>query len=190
MSVLSVSGQQRLEDVLVKGNMLSADKLAAAKAAAHKANQPLVTYLVKNDYISDEQLTKANATITKVPYVNLTAAKIDPSVLALLPQEIAQRYMAVPLGEMQHRLVVAMLDADNVQAVDFLSNRIGRPLKVYVASESGIRQVLRQYEARLDTQMGSAFKSMVKTADGTNALTLQPTRGCCKSKCQKNGEPG
>jgi type IV pilus assembly protein PilB len=170
MSVLSVNGQQRLENVLVKENMLSADKLTEAKAAAHKANQPLVTYLVKNDYISDEQLTKANATITKVPYVNLTAAKIDPAVLALLPQEIAQRYMAVPLGEMQHRLVVAMLDADNVQAVDFLSNRIGRPLKVYVASESGIRQVLRQYEARLDTQMSAAFKGIDKTDNtGTNA---------------------
>ncbi|HVA10785.1 MAG TPA: GspE/PulE family protein [Candidatus Dormibacteraeota bacterium] len=164
MSVLSVDGQQRLEDVLIKGNMLSSGKLAEAKAAAHKAAQPLVTYLVKNNYISDEQLTKANATITKVPYVNLTAAKIDPGILALLPQEIAQRYMAVPLGEMQHRLVVAMLDADNVQAVDFLSNRIGRPLKVYVASESGIRQVLRQYEARLDTQMG-AFKTMDKAEE-------------------------
>ena len=48
--------------------------------------------------------------------------------------------MAVPLGEMQRRLVVAMLDADNVQAVDFLANKIGRPLKVYAASEEGIRQ--------------------------------------------------
>src|ERR1039458_6836136 len=169
MSVLSVEGQQRLEDVLVKGDMLSTGKLAEAKTAARKANQPLVTYLVKNDYISDEQLTKANDTITKVPYVNLTAAKIDPKVLALLPQEIAQRYMAVPLGEMQHRLVVAMLDADNVQAVDFLSNRIGRPLKVYVTSEAGIRQVLRQYEARLDTQMGAAFKTIDKAGEAAKS---------------------
>ena len=66
--------------------------------------------------------------------------------------------MAVPLGEMQHRLVVAMLDADNVQAVDFLSNRIGRPLKVYVASEAGIRQILHQYAAHLDTQMSKKLK--------------------------------
>jgi len=182
MSVLSVDGQQRLEDVLVKGNMLSTGKLAEAKAAAHKASQPLVTYLVKNNYISDEQLTKANATITKVPYVNLTAAKIDPNILALLPQEIAQRYMAVPLGEMQHRLVVAMLDADNVQAVDFLSNRIGRPLKVYVASEAGIRQVLRQYEARLDTQMGSAFGAMGKSDEAIAAAEAAVKQGGGKTK--------
>ena len=81
-----------------------------------------------------------------MPYVNLTNIGIDPKILQLLPREVAENYMAVPLGEMQNRLVVAMLDADNVQAVDFLSNKIGRPLKVYAASESGIRHVLGQYK--------------------------------------------
>jgi type IV pilus assembly protein PilB len=159
MSVLSATSQQQLEDTLVQAGMITPDRLAEAKAGAAKASQPLFGYLVKNNYISDEQLTKANATITKVPYVNLTTAHVDPKVLNLLPLDIAKRYMAVPLGEMQHRLVVAMLDADNVQAVDFLSNRIGRQLKVYVASEPGIRQVLKQYEIRLDTQMKEAFKT-------------------------------
>jgi type IV pilus assembly protein PilB len=159
MSVLSAATEQQVESTLVSSGMMTADKLTEAKAAAGKLNEPLFGYLVKNNYITDEQLTKANATITKVPYVNLTSAHVEPSVLKLLPQELAERYMAVPLGQMQHRLVVAMLDADNVQAVDFLSNRIGRPLKVYVASESGIRQVLKQYGARLDTQMAAAFKS-------------------------------
>src|SRR5665213_850670 len=158
MSVLSATSQQQLEDTLVKSGMLTMDKLVEARAAADKESQPLVSYLVKNNYITDEQLTKANATITKVPYVNLSAAKIDPAVLALLPRDIAKRYMAVPLGEMQHRLVVAMLDADNVQAVDFLSNKIGRSLKVYVASEEGIRQVLKQYQGQLDATMNDALQ--------------------------------
>lgn len=158
MSVLSAATEQQVEDALVSGGMVAADKLAEAKVTANKAHEPLFSFLVKNNYITDEQLTKANATVTKVPYVNLLNARIDPAVLALLPQDIAERYMAVPLGEMQHRLVVAMLDADNVQAVDFLSNKIGRSLKVYVASEAGIRQVLRQYAARLDTQMDKALE--------------------------------
>ncbi len=168
MSVLSSDSKSKLENVLISENLLSADKLDEAKTAAHKSNLPLVTYLVKNKFISDEQLTKANATITKVPYVNLTAAKINPDILGLLPNDIAERYMAVPLGEMQHRLVVAMLDADNVQAVDFLSNRIGRPLKVYVASETGIRNVLKQYQARLDTQMDEAFGAQSASSTETN----------------------
>src|SRR5437899_3228503 len=98
--------------------MVSAEKLAATRDSAKKAGQPLLGYIVKSGVITDEQLTKANASVTKMPYVNLLSAKVDPKVLQLLPEDIAERYMAVPLGEIQHRLVVAMLDADNVQAVD------------------------------------------------------------------------
>ena len=179
MSILSAATSQQVEDTLIRDGMLTTEKLAEAHEAADKAGEPLFGYMVKNDFITEEQLAKANATITKVPYVNLTAAKVDPSVLKLLPQDIAERYMAVPLGEMQHRLVVAMLDADNVQAVDFLSNRIGRPLKVYVASESGIRQVLKQYDARLDTQMDEAFgnvASQVESDDKTAAITKKRSK--------------
>jgi type IV pilus assembly protein PilB len=165
MSVLSAGGEQQLEDTLVSSGMLDADKLAEARKVAKAQHEPLFGYLVKNNYITDEQLTKASATVTKLPYVNLANARIDPDVLQLLPQDIAERYMAVPLGEMQHRLVVAMLDAGNVQAVDYLSNRIGRPLKVYVASEAGIKQVLRQYSARLDTQMKEALQENVEEID-------------------------
>jgi type IV pilus assembly protein PilB len=175
MSVLSATTEQQVTDALVRSAILTEDKLAEARDAA-KNKEPLLIYLVKNNYITDEDLTKANATVTQVPYVNLTSAKIDPSILKLLPQDIASRYMAVPLGEMQHRLVVAMLDADNVQAVDFLSNRIARPLKVYVASEKGIKQVLRQYEARLDTTM-NAFSDKPGEAgraqDGTKDVGKQ-----------------
>jgi type IV pilus assembly protein PilB len=90
----------------------------------------------------------------------LSVARIGQEVLDLLPQEVAERYMAVPLGEMQNRLVVAMLDADNVQAVDFLSNKIGRPLKVYAASESGIRNVLHQYQANISEQVVGEISSI------------------------------
>ena len=159
MSVLSAKTEHKVEETLVASGMLTQDKLDEARKIAESKNESLIGFLVKNNYITDEQLTKANATVAKVPYVNLTAAKVDPEVLKLLPQDIAERYMAVPLGQMQHRLVVAMLDAGNVQAVDFLSNRIGRPLKVYAASEAGIKQVLKQYGATLGTQVDAALLS-------------------------------
>ncbi len=175
MSVLAATSGQHVEDVLVSSGMITAERLAEARVAATKAKEPLISYMVKGGFINDEQLTKANATITKVPYVNLTSARVDPAVLSLLPEEIASRYMAVPLGEMQQKLVVAMLDADNVQAVDYLSNRIGRPLKVYVASETGIRQVLRQYSARLDTQMGSTLMGKLEEAsDAVHGVDQAP----------------
>ena len=139
---------------MIKKGLLTADKLAELKNKSKHAKTPLFSLLVNNGTISDEALTHAIAQTTKVPYVDLSKAVIDADVLELLPKETAERYMAVPLGIMQHRLAVAMLDADNFQAVDFLSNKIGRPLKVYAASEGGIRRILGQYKDDVQEDMG------------------------------------
>ena len=163
MNVLSADIEQQIEQTLVSTGLLTAELLAAYKTEAEQKHEPFFSYLVKNNRVSEEDLTRTMASVNKLPYVNLTTAKIEPRVLSLLPQDIAERYMAVPLGEIQHRLVVAMLDADNVQAVDFLSNKVGRPLKVYSATESGIKGILKQYNSRLDTQMDAGLKDKLKS---------------------------
>lgn len=160
MSVLSATAQTEVEKNLVDESVLTSADLTALKKEAKEKSTPLFGLLVSSGKVSNEQLTKTIAKVTKVPYVNLATAKIDQKTLSLLPEDVAERYMAVPLGEMQNRLVVAMLDADNVQAVDYLSNRIGRPLKVYAASEEGIRQVLQQYQVGISDAMVSDLSSL------------------------------
>ncbi len=145
MPVLLEDTQKQVEALLVTNGLIDAETMEKLHEEAKKQGEPFFQLLVTGQHISSEDLTKAIAQITRVPYVNLSAARVNPKVLSLLPQEIAERYMAVPLGEMQNRLVVAMLDASNVQAVDFLSNKIGRPLKVYMASQEGIESVIKQY---------------------------------------------
>src|SRR3989338_6761395 len=145
MNLLSPTSQARVEEVLVTDGLLSDSELSQLKNEALKQKKPVLAYIIQTGRISDEQLTKALAEIGGVPYVNLSNLHVDAKILGLLPKDLAVHYMAVPIGEMQNKLVVAMLDADNVQAVDFLSNRIGRPLKVYAASEAGIRRVIEQY---------------------------------------------
>lgn len=165
MNVLSPTTQQSVEDELVSEGSLSQDQLTKIKQEAGRKNEPLFSVLLKEGHINDEQLTKALSTVNNVPYVNLSKARVDPKVLELLPQDVAEHYMAVPLGEMQQRLVVAMLDADNVQAVDFLSNKIDRPLKVYAASESGIRHILQQYSQILSHGMNPMLGNPEEASD-------------------------
>jgi type IV pilus assembly protein PilB len=167
MSVLSADTQQQVEERLITEKLVNDDVLKAARQKASANNISLISELVNEGLVNNEVLTRTIAHVTKVPYVNLLTAKIDPTILELLPLDIAERYMAVPLGEMQHRLVVAMLDADNVQAVDFLANKIGRPLKVYAASEEGIRNVLKQYQAAnlTDEVAGALGSNLVDEAE-------------------------
>jgi type IV pilus assembly protein PilB len=160
MSVLSAANQQQVEDDLVASGVLTAGKLEDLKQKSEKEHTPLLGLLVSEGNVTNEDLTKAIAKVSNVPYVNLSNTQVDPKILALLPEDIAERYMAVPLGEIQHRLVVGMLDADNVQAVDFLSNKIGRPLKVYTASEEGIRNILKQYQASISSSVADDISKL------------------------------
>ena len=188
MSVLLVTTQKLVEEDLVSRGLLEASKLEESKSKAEEAGTPFFSFLVNQKIIDNEELTKSIAIVTKVPYVNLIETKLDQRVLELLPRDIAERYMAVPLGMMENRLVVAMLDADNVQAVDFLSSKIGQPLKVYLASESGIRSVLSQYAASFTEELeqsdadarggdsklkksGENLKSLVQDSPISKALT-------------------
>lgn len=160
MSVLSEENQKKLEELLVSGNILTAEQVTNFKVVAAKTKTPFLSYLLQEKKITSEQFTKLTAQVLGIPYVNLVASKVNPAILNLLSVDVAERFMAVPLGEMEHRLAVAMLDPNNVQAVDFLSNKIGRPLKVYMASEEGIRHVLDQYNTDLQKGMSEAITSV------------------------------
>ncbi len=171
MSVLSKSAQKQVEKQLVDEGIISDDALQALHKKAEAEQKPVFSLLTNEGGVSDESLTRAIADVSNVPYVNLQDVYIKPEILTLLPQEIAERYMAVPLGEMKGRLVVAMLDAGNVQAVDFLSNRIGRPLRVYAASEQGIRSVIKQYDNAIGKQVSDTFDAASKSSQPQNVPT-------------------
>lgn len=159
MSILTDETQKKLESLLVKQGDLTDTQLQKAHTEAERLGKPLITYLLEQKIVSNEVLTKAIATVSGVPYVNLINAQVDQAVLDLLPRDVAEHFMAVPLGEVQKRLAVAMLDANNVQAVDYLANKIGRPLKVYMASEEGIRHILEQYRTNLEEGVSAAVQN-------------------------------
>lgn len=162
MALLTNENQAQLEGLLVAGGILTEGVLEQHRAEAKKKGVPLITELIDSKSITNEQLTMVIAKVTNVPYVNLTSAYIDAKTLALLPRDIAEHYMAIPLGVVQNRLAIAMLDANNIQAVDYLSKKIGKPLRIYMASEEGIKQVLTQYQTDLHEGVEQAVTSAEK----------------------------
>ncbi len=143
--------QQKLVTLLQEEGLVSATSITSAIDTASKTNKSLLTVLIEESIIDAELMTHAIAQVSGVPYINLTNTIVEQSILSLLPSDIAERFMAVPLAEVQNRLAVAMIDANNVQAVDYLANRIQRPLKVFMASEAGVRHILDQYKTDLSS---------------------------------------
>jgi type IV pilus assembly protein PilB len=168
MALLTSDMQDKLVGLLIDEGLVSVSVLDSAKEVVAKSNQPLISYLAEHSIVDEELLTHAIAQISGVPYVNLSNSLIDQNILALLPEDIAERFMAVPLAEIQNRLAVAMIDANNVQAVDYLSSKIERPLKVFMASEAGVRHVLDQYKTDLSSVDEAAEASQVEEAQTIN----------------------
>ncbi|HZJ34450.1 MAG TPA: ATPase, T2SS/T4P/T4SS family [Candidatus Angelobacter sp.] len=168
MALLTAEIQEKLANLLISEGLVSEDVLRGAKLTSVKTNKPLLGLLTEQNIVDDELLTHAIAQVSGVPYVNLSESVIDQSILGLLPEDIAERFMAVPLAEVQNRLAVAMIDANNVQAVDYLASRIERPLKVFMASELGVRHILSQYKTDLSSVDEAAEASQVEATQDSN----------------------
>ena len=168
MALLTGDIQNKLVSLLVSEGLVGEDVLKVAEEESAKINEPLFSYLAEKEIVDDELLTRAIAQLSGVSYVNLQNSTIDQSILSILPEDIAERFMAVPLADFNGRLAVAMLDASNVQAVDYLSNRVSRPLKVFMASEASIRHVLSQYKTDLSVVDEAAEVSQEEALQVTN----------------------
>ena len=125
----------RLARLLVSEGLVTAGDMADATKEAERSSRPLVDVLRERQLASAELIVHAQAELAGIPYVNLRRARIDQDVLATLPAELAERFMAVPLAFISGRVAVAMVDAANVQTVDYLATVMQQSLKVCMASD-------------------------------------------------------
>ena len=156
MSMLSAESRTKVAEYLVSSLNIDKNLVESAHKLSKDSGKTFLQYLVDENIISSEQLAQAVAKVG-------SEAVIDEKVLDFLSKDIAERYMAVPLGQAEGRLAVAMLDANNVQAVDYLSSKIGKPITVYLASETGIRNVLSQYKTGLVDDVSATLVNKIKS---------------------------
>ncbi len=149
MTLLTNDIQDRLAKILVEEGLIQESKIELAIKEAGLNNQSLMSYMIEHKLLDNEILIHATAHVSGIPYVNLENTTIPQETLDLISVDIAERNMAVPIAEVQGRIAVAMLDATNIQAVDYLSSLIQRPLKVFMASQKSIRHILDQYKTDL-----------------------------------------
>ena len=149
MTLLTNDIQDRLARILVEEGLIQESKIELAIKEAGLNNQSLMSYMIEHKFLDNEILIHATAHVSGIPYVNLENTTIPQETLDLISVDIAERNMAVPIAEVQGRIAVAMLDATNIQAVDYLSSLIQRPLKVFMASQKSIRHILDQYKTDL-----------------------------------------
>lgn len=155
--MLSVESQHRIEQLLLEGKLLTKDDLETAKVDALKASKPLIAYIAEKNLVGEEDLTRISAQAMGVPYANLNSIQVPEDITKLLNKETAETYMAVPFGMQQGRLAVGMLDPTNIQAVDFLSRKVGHTITVYLASRASIDHILGQFHSDVAADVAASL---------------------------------
>lgn len=173
---LTADIQEKLKSVLIEEGLVDVEVMQKSEAEAARTNRDLETVLINSDIVDEELIVHGIAYVSGVPYINLTSSIISQENLGLLRQDIAERLMAVPLAEVRNRLAVAMVNAGDVQAVDYLSTQIQRPVKVFMASEASIKHVLDQYKTDLS--------AVDKAADVSQAESIQESAANIKTIVQ------
>ena len=134
----------RLGELLVGNNLITKEQLAHALAEQKAAGgQPrLGSILVRDSLLSEADLTSFLSKQYGVPTINLADYDVDPSVVKIIPVDIAHKYQIVPVNRAGSTLIIAMSDPSNIFAIDDIKFMTGYNVEVVVVAESSIKAAI------------------------------------------------
>ncbi len=135
----------RLGELLVREKMISLQQLQQAQDEAKRSGKRLGVALSQLGYVKDEQLTDFLAQQYSLPSINLNNFEVDPDILKLVPKDVAQRHMVIPVNRAGATLIVAMSDPSNIYAIDELKFITQYNIEPVVAAESAIEDAILRY---------------------------------------------
>jgi len=128
---------------LVSKGLLNHRELIEALNEQREHGGRLGEVLQRLRMLSNEDVTGALAEHLSMEYIRFDdVAKIDMNIARMLPENIAKRFYLVAIGEIDDKIIVAMADPLNVIAIDTITLKIKRQLKVVLSSPQEIQKAI------------------------------------------------
>src|SRR5215510_14391054 len=135
----------KLGEMLIKAGLLTPQKLQEALEYQKTNGGKLGLNLVKLQFVTEEDITRVLSQQYGVPAINLTKIEVEDSVVKLIPSEVAQKYLIMPVSRTGATLTIAMVDPTNVFAMDDIKFMTGYNVEPVVASELAIKSAIDNY---------------------------------------------
>jgi type IV pilus assembly protein PilB len=143
--------------VLDSGLVSRADFEEALKVSAD-TKQDIGEILVSSGKITEDNLRRIQAYILGIPFVDLKGQKIDLEVLALIPEPIARKHNIVPFKKNNDALEVAMLNTDDLSAIDFVKKKVRLKILPRLTDSESIKSAIVQYQKSLKAEFGDIIQ--------------------------------
>lgn len=120
---------------------------------------PDLTAAIKSGNDAGGEPTKISDGIY-VPYIDLSKITVPKSTLALIPEHVARNFQAVPIEEVNGKLIVAMIDPEDREAIEFIKKKTGKELDLRICTQSDLNHILDQYSG-----MSGELKKIVESVE-------------------------
>lgn len=148
-----------LREELLDARMVSAADLERFDAERKKKNTlTLSEFLLSEGKMKESELKRLEAHVLGIPYIELSKEKIEPEVLSLIPESIARRYNVVSYKKHAGDLEIALLDVDNIPAIDFVKKKTGLRILPRLTDSESIKASLQQYRKSLQAEFDSIIQ--------------------------------
>lgn len=166
---MTVNNKQ-LKEFIADSGLVPRTELDLAEKQADENKAYLGNILVSSGKLSEDDLRRTEAYILGIPFVNLKDQKIDFEVLSLIPEPIARKNNIVAFKKTTTALEVAMLDTDDLGAIEFVKKKVGFKILPRLTDKESIKSVLLQYQKSLKAEFGDIIEkeagALKMVADG------------------------
>jgi type IV pilus assembly protein PilB len=145
---------------LLEAHLITPEALQKAQLQVKTGGGNLTGALLKIGAIAEEDLAKFLSELYGVPAIDLGNYVPEPSVVKLLPGDVASKFQAIPISRTGRRLTVAMANPSNIFAIDDIKFITGYEVQPLVAPESAIKKAIdKAYDS------AATFESVMKGLD-------------------------
>ncbi|TMK19308.1 MAG: type II secretion system protein GspE [Actinobacteria bacterium] len=159
---------KQLGQILIELGFITPEQLETALQEHRKTPKSLGRVLIDLGMIKEADLVRALAEQVGLEFVDLNEFPIDATATVLLPEALSRRYRAIPIGERDGRLLVAMSDPANVYALDDIRTITGREVQPVVATANDVEQAIQKFSG-MDSQVEAMASIAAEAVDETTA---------------------
>lgn len=167
---VNITKPKFLEDVLGSQGYLTAQQVQFVKDEVRRRQESSEKIIAQMNWVTSEQLAEAKATVMGVPYARPDSMPLAPETLNAIPEDVAERFVVIPIGKEADTLSVAMVDPLDLQTIEFLEKKSGLTIRPFLATADSINRAIRdQYNRGLSSEVTEALKE----AGGVSKTPMQ-----------------
>ena len=134
----------KLGQILVNSGVLTKEKLQQALEQQKNSKMRLGEILISNEYLTEMQIIRSLEQQLSIPYLDLTSVTIDPTLSALLPEELARSTHAAPVKRESSVLTLAVEDPLDYNGINNIAIYTKLKINPVIAEREKIETKIRE----------------------------------------------